>query len=306
MTDLGKAILHAIPYSPDTDLVLGTCVSISWAGKTARVNWNGQETDMPMLRGSAPVPQFECWVGEFAGKPVCLGPAAGPSLATVSGAPASGKLPITGDDGVAYQAAYDPNVTAWSTGQRVYVSWAGGDGGGPVVVLKLSDDPSVPDPTVPPPPVVGGGPVLHDLWFDAQWSGTQNGTSSGGGSFWTDRVYCGSTTLGAWGFGTSVGDTIPDTASINYVGIVVSQSDGSGGTAPTFGLHSLPSRSGVLSVSGAVTVSGGSGEKQLPNTFGDYLKLGQANGIGTHHGGYWIYDPAGVNGSGRLHIQATW
>lgn len=305
MTDLGKAIVDAMVKSAPTGLVLGTCVSVAWP--YAQVNVNGQVVPVLMIGNLAPVPQQQCWVASLEGARICLGPAATPSLGTVSDAPSAGTLPVIGDDGVEYAAAYDPNVTSWSTGQRVLLQWAGGPGGGPVVVLKLSANPSAPDPTKPAPPVVGGTTKSHDLWFDPVWSGTQNGAgSTGGGSFWTDQVYCGATTLGAWGYGSSVANTIPDDASVGYVGILVSQQSGSGGNAPTFGLHSLASRSGTLSVSSAVTSSGGSGEKQLPTSFGDALKTGSARGIATDHGGYWIYAPAGVNGSGRLHIKATW
>lgn len=305
MTELGEATSKASVGSAATDLALGTCVSVDWP--YAQVNVNGQVIPLPMVGNLAPVPQQQCWVATLAGKRICLGPAATPSLGTVSDAPTTGTLPVLGDDGVTYQAAYDPNVTTWSTGQRVLMQWAGGPGGGPVVVLNLSANPSTPDPTKPDPPVVGGGTTSHDLWFDPLWSGTQNGSgSSGSGSFWTDQVYSGATTLGAWGYGSSVANTIPDGATITYTGLLVSQQGGTGGNAPTFGLHSLSSRSGTLTVSSAVTSSGGSGEKELPVSFGNALKTGSALGIATDHGGYWIYAPAGVNGSGRLHIKATW
>ena len=304
MTALGKAATPS-PIVP-SGLELGTCVSIDWGNRVANVNVNGQVIPVAVIAELAPVPQQKCWVGTLAGGRICFGSIGGPSLATVTGAPAGGKLPILGDDQVAYQAAYDPNITSWSTGQRVLLQWAGGAGGGPVVVLKLSANPSAPDPNQPAPPVIGGGATLHDLWFDPQWSGTQNGSGdTGNGNFWTDQVYCGNTTLGGWGYGTSVADTIPDNAAISYVGIVVAQQTG-GGNAPSFGLHTLTGRGGALTVTSAVGSSGGSGEKQLPASFGDALKTGAARGIGTHHGGYWIYAPAGVNGSGRLHIQATW
>ena len=306
MTDLGKAVVDAIPIVVPSGLELGTCVSVDWANQVALVNVNGQVIPVAMLAGMVPVPQRKCWVGTLNGARICLGAAAGPSLGKVSGAPASGKLPVLGDDGATYLCAYDPNVTSWSTGQRVLLVWAGGPGGGPVVTTKLSADPSAPDPNQPDPPVVGGGVRVHDLWFDPQWSGTQNGSEVGNGNFWTSQVYCGSTTLGAWGYGTSVADTIPDGAAINYVGVVLSQASGAGLSNPTIGVHSLTGRAGALTVSSAVAVAGGSGERQLPNSFGDALKTGSARGIGTHHGGYWIFNPAGVGGSGRLHIQATW
>ncbi|AYG02363.1 hypothetical protein [Gryllotalpicola protaetiae] len=303
MTTTGQ-VVAGMGDAPGSRVGRGTCQSVNWAAGAAVVNFAGKNVAMPMV-GTAPVPGQECMVGLWAGHPVCLGPLAHPSLGVVAGAPSNGRIPITGDDGVTYLAAYDPNVASWTAGQRVALMWAGGAGGGPVVAVKLSADPA-PPPVDPGPPDIGGGAATRDLFFDAAWSGSQNGSgNTGNGNFWTDLVYAGSSTLGGYGYGTAIGDTIPDGASIQQVEIFLDarQALYSG---PNIGLHTLINRQGVLTVDQAVTVALGSGWRGLPAGFGDQLKTGARRGIGFAHGGYSIFNPAGVNQSGRLHVRATW
>lgn len=316
MTTTGDVVatLIAAPTTaaaPAARIGRGICVSIDWTVPAAVVNFAGANVVMPMV-GTPPIPNQDCLVIMAAGQPVCLGRPAGPSLGVVSAQPSGGRIAILGDDNVTYQAAYDPNITTWTTGQRVLLAWAGGAGGGPVVTLKLSADPAPPpDPVAPapaPPPVVvkPAVPKARDLYFDAAWSGTQNGSgNTGNGNFWTNQVYAGSTTLGAWGYGSAVANTIPDGATINQVEIFLSAQQALY-SGPNLGTHTLPSRSGVLTVSNAVNVALGSGWRGLPTSFGNALKTGAARGIATAHGGYSIFAPAGQNQSGRLHIRATW
>lgn len=267
-----------------SDLRIGTCLSINWVAGTANVNIPGSTVDIPML--VPPVVNARCYVGFLANRPVCLGPVALPPLVTATASASGGLVSVTGDDGQKYTVAADGFTI--SSGDRLVVHW--GDRGG-FVIGKQSADPLTGT-------VIGGGGNVpgggqQSRTFNSIASGSQSGSgSSGSGNFWTNDVYASDVNVGAWIFGTQIADTIPDSAVIDAIAIGVNQIDGSGGTSPNFGLHGLSSRSGVLTVSSAVAVPGGTGPKGLPLSFGDALKTGAAMGIGTAHGGYWIYSGA--------------
>jgi hypothetical protein len=268
-----------------SDLRVGTCLSINWPAGTAKVNIPGSTIDMPMV--SAPVVNARCWVGFFANRPIVLGPVARPPLATATAAQSGGLVKVTGDDGQQYVVASDGfSITS---GTRVLLAW--GDRGGYVIGLPGAD-PLTGAPINNGGTIPGGGPTT--VQFNSIDGGSQNSAYMGGSGtsgFWTGDVWCGDTTLGAWIFGTQIADTIPDSAVIDAVSISVSQTGGSGGSAPNFGLHNLPSKSGTVVPTSAVAVGGGSGQKGLPTSFGDALKTGAAFGIATRHGGWWIYSP---------------
>lgn len=280
-----------------SQLAKGTCISVDWSAGTATVNIGGANPEMPMV-GAPPIPQQPCWVAFLGGVPVCLGAVTRPPLGTVAGDASGGKLPVTADDGVTYQLSYDPNVASWTAGQRVLINW---DGGGTVVV-NLSADPHADDPNASPPPVAKpSGPKARDVSFAPSWSGTQTGGSA---NFWTSEVYCGNTTLGAYG-GYSVASSIPDTAKITRVLFYLSPMNEYGDPAH-LALHSLASRSGVIAPSGSLAVAAGARWVDLPTSWGDQLKTGATRGIATNHGGYHVYNPAGSGSAGKLRILGTW
>jgi hypothetical protein len=268
-----------------SDLRVGTCLSINWAAGTASVNIPGSTVDMPMV--IAPVVNARCYVGFLANRPIVLGPVARPPLATATAAPSGGLVKVTGDDGVVYTVVSDGfSITS---GMRVLLAW--GDRGGYVVGIPTAD-PLTGFPISNGGTVPGGGSTT--LQFNSIDGGTQNSAYMGGSGtsgFWTRDVWCGDTTLGAWIFGSQIADSIPDSAVIDSVAVSVSQTGGSGGSSPNFALHGLPSRAGTIVPSSPVPVSGGSGLKGLPTSFGDALKTGAAYGIATLHGGWWIYSP---------------
>lgn len=269
-----------------SNLRQGTCISIDWAAGTALVNVGGSTAPIPMV--AAPIVNARCWVGFLANQPIVLGPVTRPPLGTATAAPSAGIVPVTGDDGQKYTVASDGFTI--TSGTRVLLAW--GDRGGYVIGLPTAD-PTTGLPIQTGGNAAGGGSVTKT--FNSVWSGTQNsgyGGGSGTSSFWTSDVWCGDTTLGAWGFGSQIADTIPDTAVIDGIGIYVTQTGGGGGSSPTFALHNLLNRGGTLTPTSPVTVSGGSGGVGLPPSFGDALKTGAAYGIATRHGGYWVYSGA--------------
>lgn len=275
----------------------GICVSVDWPSGTARVNVEGANVDMPMA-GPPPTPQRACWVGYLGNQPVCLGPVWRAPLGVVQSAPANGLVSVKTDDGGTYTVAYDAGLTLTAT-QRVWIDWTYGG----VVLAVLSADPIthddlIPDPPVVPPPAPGGAGFDVTRVFNPVTSGTQN---TGQSRLWTSQVYCGDTTVGGFFYGDQVGSTIPDTAPIKSVRLFVNQESGRG-NQPTIGLHSLADPGGVIAVDQAVAIPAGTGWKTLPNAFGDALKTGYRKGLGTNHGGFWIWAAANQGNSGALEI----
>jgi hypothetical protein len=274
-----------------------TCVAIDWVNGVATVNVPGSIMSLPMV-GQPPIIGGLCWVGFLGLQPIVLGPVARPAFGTATDVPSAGLVPVTGDDGVAYVVTYssDQSITA---GTRVQIDWSSG---GTVVALPEADPNTGTSFVATPNPVAA--PTSKTWTFYPTDSGTQNGSgSSGSGSWGTNQVYCGDTTLGAYFYGTVVAGSIPDTATITSVKVYVNALQTSG-SDPSIGLHPLVSKSGNVSVSSAVSVAGGSGWKTLPNSFGDYLKTGSQRGLCTEHGGYHIWAPAGTGNSGALVITA--
>lgn len=281
-----------------SSLKQGTCVSINWVTGMAMVNVTGGTVPMPMA-GTPPIPNAKCWIGFLGNQPICLGAVARPSLATVSGSPSGGIVRVTGDDGQSYMVAYNAALTPASP-TRVLVDWASGG----TILCAVSADPVTGTPVEVP--IIGGGGTQSRV-FNPVSSGTQNGSgNSGAGSFWTSQVYCGDTTLGGFFYGDQIAGTVPDGAHIvpGSVQVYVDALRTSGGS-PSIGVHSLSGRAGVLTVDNPVTVAGGTGWKTLPDSFGDQLKTGARKGVGTRHGGYHIWSPAGSNNSGALRLSWT-
>lgn len=278
-----------------SDLRQGTCVSIDWPTGMAVVNIPGSTVSIPMA-GTAPIPNALCWVGFMGNQPICLGAVARPPLATVAGPAVAGIVSVTGDDGVIYQVAYDTLLTPASA-DRVLIDWTSGG----TILCIPSADPNTGLPVNTPGEIPSGGSQTRT--FNPIDSGTQNGSGDGSGGFWTSQVYCGSTTVGGYFYGGQIAGSIPDDAVIDSV-VLHLNAERATGDAPTIGLHTLTTKAGNLVVTSAVTVALGSGDRVLPNSFGDALKTGAAAGVGTHHGGYSIYSPAGVGNSGALTI--TW
>lgn len=273
----------------------GACQSIDWAAGTASVNVGGATVDLPML--AAPVVGAYCWVGLLGSTMMVLGPVPPSKLATAAGSPTSGLVTVVGDDSVSYTVA--ANGFTITSGTRVLLDW--GDRGGYVVAL-VSADP------LTGTPVTGGGNAggvaPKTKTFNPTGSGTQNssyGSLAGSGNFWTPQVYCGDTTLGAYFYGSQIGDTIPNGATILSGSIRLVEISGSG-SAPSLGTHSLGGPSGGLVVGNVMGIPGGSGAKKLSAAILNALKTGAAKGIATAHGGYHIFGPASQCGA----ITITW
>lgn len=274
----------------------GTCVSIDWSNNLAQVNIPGGNVWIPMV-GVAPIPQWEVLIGFIGNQPVCLGVVPRPPMCTVTAAPSGGVVKVRGDDLVDYTVTL-PTGLSLAVNDRVIVLWA--ESGGGAVVMKPQADPFTRNPFIKDPPVVPV-PTRHESIFDPIGSGSQPGSALvGGGSFFTPRVFCSDNNIGGYFYGDAIYSTIRNATSIELVEVNVDAVQTSG-SQPTLGGHGLAAKAGSLAVSGAIAVPGGSGPKNMTH-LAAALKAGTVKGFATAHGGYHIWNNAGINASGRCRI----
>lgn len=178
----------------------------------------------------------------------------------------------------------------------VLINW----GNGGIVVGKVTAVPA----SDYLPPIPGGGnsgtPRSGAVDFRASDSGTWNTD----GSYFNRDVWCSSTTVGAWFYGSQIADTIPDAATITLVRLYTPEFDDRfPSSLATIGLHTSQA-AGFPTVTSAVQIPNGADFKTLPNSFGDALKTGAAWGVGTNHGGWHRYTSRQQSAqSGLLHIE---
>jgi hypothetical protein len=272
-----------------SSITQGTCLSVDWATGYAMVNVSGGEVRMPMVT-TAPAPGDQVWVGYLGKQPILLGIVARAAVGTITAAPSSGKVEVTGDDAQKYLLPYNADTTL-TLNQRVAIDWDSRS-----VAFRLSSDTPPPDEIVTPG-IVNPGP--QERTFTPTNSGTWNGSR-----YYTSQVNCSDSQQGIYVYGRQIAETIPDNALIDYVGLDLSVVfDRYPSSLATFGLHTREALDGAPGVSGGAPVSAGSGRKDLPTSFGEALKTGAALGVGTNHGGYHGFAPAGQNNSGALTIR---
>jgi hypothetical protein len=271
-------------------LEVGVCLAVNWSDYTVNVNVGGGVVDIPMA-GTLPAVGDKVWVGFLGNLPVCLGPVPRPTTGVVNAAPSGGKVAVKGDDQVVYSVAYDVAYTP-AVGHRVALDWSVPGG---FLLGRLSSD-----AVLDPPPVVAPPAPSGPQYFDVTFNPTDSGTY---GSRWqSTEVWASATTRGAWFYGAQMASTIPDNATIDAVNIYLS-SFYQFGDSPVLSLHSQQSKGGAPDVIASHETFAGSGWAALPPSWGDALKTGGAFGIGTNHGGYHKYRPAGQGNSGALAIR---
>lgn len=188
-----------------------------------------------------------------------------------------------------YSTLYTPTV-----GDSVLIDWPAGG----VILCKIST----------PPAGSYVAPVTQHQTVVSQFKANGSGNYYFPGGSWTagDDPWCSTDNYGCWFYGTAPADTIPDTASIQDVQVYVDEFYNEFPTSlATVGLHSLLSKSGNPSPSSPVTISRGTGWKELPTSFGDALKTGSARGLGTRQGGYHKFQGIAEDASSGL-LQITW
>lgn len=199
-----------------------------------------------------------------------LGPAqprSGVGTVTATGTPTLTVTTSAGSRQLPFISTYSAVVS-----DTVLIDWASGG----VVVGKVTAAPS--SSYTPADAPMGS--------FSADFRADDSGSYQSG-SWWTSDVWCSDTNIGAWFYGSTIADTIPDAATITSVQVYVNEFYNAFPTSlATVGLHALATKAGAPTVTSEVTVSAGSGWKTLPAAFGDALKTGVSRGVGTDHGGY--------------------
>lgn len=232
-------------------------------------------------------------------------------LGPVKPRPAYGKVTGTGSprldvllsDGTSVSLPKLSSYTDPAVNDQVTILWANGG-------IILGDQDDTPTSTYTPPASSdnGAAPRQQTLYFGATDSGSQNGSGdSGSGNWWTNDVWCGASTIGAWFYGNQIGNSIPDDAQIDQVQVYVQEFQNSfPGSLTTIGTHTLASKSGNATVTGSAEIPRGTGWRTLPNSYGDLLKTGAAKGLATHHGGLHKFRSRRASAqSGRIRITFT-
>lgn len=151
------------------------------------------------------------------------------------------------------------------------------------------------------PPVA---PIGASQSFAVDFRATDSGSYDHSyGSWFQNDVWASVHANGVWFYGSSIADTISDTATITAVRVYAPEFYAVGGDT-AIGVHSLAGKTGAPTVTSAVPITGG-GWLTLPTAFGDALKTGAASGVGTVTGNYFHkYRGRATDAqSGLLHIE---
>lgn len=187
---------------------------------------------------------------------------------TVAGSPLLTVTTSAGSQDLPYLASYTPRTVS-----DVVVIFGGYVLGKPSASLA---------PTYTPETAAAGS---YSTDFRADDSGTYYVP---GTAYSTADVWCTSTgnNKGAWFYGATIANTIPDTATITRVQVYVNEFYNLYPTSlALIGLHTLETKSGAPTITSATTISSGTGWKELPTSFGDSLKAGTSKGVGTGSSG---------------------
>jgi hypothetical protein len=185
---------------------------------------------------------------------------------TATGSPLITVTTSIGSKQLPYITSYTPTI-----GDSVAIDWASGG-------IVLGKTTGVPAGTYTPPATVASP---HSADFAAIDSGTYYVPGS---TYNNTDVWCTSTgnNIGAWFYGTTIADTIPDAAVITSVQLYIDEFFNQfPGSLALIGLHSLATKSGAPSISSPTAIPAGSGFMTLPTAFGDALKTGSKLGVGT-------------------------
>lgn len=191
-----------------------------------------------------------------------------------------------------YMQSYTPNV-----GNVVAIQWTfeGGLVTGTVSTVPKTE---TADPPPPRPAPESGG--FRPSPFRASLAGTYQS-----GSWATSNVTSSDSNRGVFLYGSSIADTIPDTAVINFVRLWLSPQQIFGDPAQ-LRLVSNTSLSGAPAWAGpAWPLAPAPGWQQIPNSFADWLKANNG-GLGFDGGGFHIFDALSTDPmSGALDISYT-
>lgn len=280
--------LDAFAKIPDQESL--TAVFVSQAGALATVIQGGNAIDVLSVSQYPVIAGDNVRLERRDGNIVMLGPtkprsatgrvsAAGSPLCTVEYPAGSGVTTLT-----PYSSTYTPSV-----GDAVLLSW---DVNGAAIVCKLSGLPGTIAPDIPPP----AQPQIRQQIFTAIDSGSY------GGGWKKSDVWASDNFIGAWFYGSTLKDTIPDGAPILSARLYLPATR-IGGSAPNLGYHTAATKpGGAIAIAAAAPLGGRSGWVDIPLGLIDFLKVNDG-GLGFDHGGYNIFASVGADGSsGALDI----
>lgn len=273
-----------------SDTTEGVVLSIDWLNRLVEVNQNGLTVRMPWA-GPAPWQGDRVRVTKLGQQPLCH-LIEGAPLGTVQTV-ASSIVTVAGDDGVTYR--YPHVGSAPANGARVAL-----DHGRHVVMGTLSTSPVAPPAVeLPSAPPAGN----FSSWFTPAWSGNWRF-----GSFASEFVETSENRVAAYGYGTSIADTIPDAATITRAEWHLQINwDRSGSSVPAeVGSHGFDGRPPNLTagaLSGTLLVPRGATVIDLLGAFADALKTGSARGLGFRPDSRWWRQYGAAPGSGRIYME---
>lgn len=278
---------QALADIPTTESLVGTFVS--QVGSIATVDQGNARLQVKS------VTQVPCRAGDAVrlewrhSELVMLGPTVPQRVVgriTAAGNPATVEYP----DGSGVTAVLPVmNGFAITVNDVVFIDW----GSGGLIVGRINTPVIPPEP---PAPVPAGTAVRTEL-FDA----IDSGSFQSGFGWRTNDVWSSASNIGAWFYGSKIRDTIPDSAVIlsASINLPLQQQLGS---AP-FGRHSADYKpGGALGIAATSTLSGKSGEIDIPASLIDHLKA-NPGGLGFDLGGKNIWRGTQRDGgSGRVTV----
>lgn len=270
----------------------GIAIDVDWGNRLVEVNVNGQTMRVPWF-GAPPWPGDRVRIISAGLRPVCT---------LIEGAPngtvqttAANFVTVLGDDGVTYR--YPHFGSAPANGSRV-----GLDHARRAVVGVYSTEPIgsdfVPPPVPTPPPTGGGSGWFAPVWSASWWNGAYN-------SGFVETSY---TRVAAYGYGTSIADTIPDAAAITRAEWhLIVEWDKSGSSTPaSAGVHghdARPVNMPATDLSGTVLVPRGATVIDIRGAVADALKVGTARGLGFRPNASWWRRYGAAPNSGRIYME---
>ena len=269
----------------------GVVQAVDWVASLVTVIVTGVSFDMPWI-GPAP------WVGDRV-RVLTLGRR--PFAALIEGAGAGtaqtttgGFVTVLGDDGVSYR--YEHLDVAPANGARVALDH------GRRVVLGTYATGAVEPPRPPEPGPKPPSTESRSASFGPLWSGNWRG-----GGFAGDAAETSTTRTAAYGYGTTIANTIPDAAQIVRAELhLVTAWDQYPNFAASMGAHGFDGRPGAMNdghLSGEIRVPGGAGTRVVDiRGFADALKTGSALGVGFRTNFGWRQYVA-APGSGWIYME---
>lgn len=245
-----QATMRALARMPDVDHLVARFLTMD--GALARVQFGeGAPVSIPSSGQYPPWPGDSVQIERRNGRLVMTGPTvakSGMGVITATGTPKA----TVRCDGIDYLLPYRDGYTP-VVNDDVEINWVT-----QVIQGKVTTVPAPP----PVDPGTGGGGGPFDIIFQAQDSGTWNGTR-----YYTNIVNASDNEMGAWVYGPVLGDTLLDSWAIEHIWIYLSPIQELG--EAYIGVHPYLTLPGAWVGSiGTIPLDQRSGWVELPQIFG--------------------------------------